>query len=98
MLGTAKKSPGRLRALDRVTEWPRERFALPRDATIHVWEIACAVPGCPPVETVAMFWIAEQRYQFKVFKPVEEVADDDLPPPWFKGALAVAGELDCDCC
>jgi hypothetical protein len=33
-----------------------------------------------------------------VFKPLEEVSGEDLPPPWFKGALAVAGELDCDCC
>ena len=98
MLGPARKNPGRIEAVERVEEWTRERFALPLDATVHVWEIACAVPGCPPVETVAVFWIAEQRYQLKVFKPLEEVANDDLPPAWFKGALAVAGELDCDCC
>jgi len=61
-------------------------------------EIACAVPGCPPLETVVGFSIAEQRHQFRVFKPLEQVGSDDLPPAWFKGALAVAGELDCDCC
>jgi len=65
MLGPARKSPERLLALDRVEEWTRERFALPGDAAVHVWEIACAVPGCPPVETVAVFWIAGQRYQLK---------------------------------
>jgi len=96
MLGPARKSPERLLALDRVEEWTRERFALPGDAAVHVWEIACAVPGCPPVETVAVFWIAGQRYQLKVFKPLEAVVADDLPPAWFKGALAAAG--DCDCC
>jgi len=98
MLGSARKTPGRLRALDRVQEWTRERFALPRDAAIHVWELACAVPGCPPVETVAVFWIGEQRYQLRVFKPLEEVAADDLPPVWFKDALAVTEGFECDCC
>ena len=96
MLGPARKSPERLLAVDRLEEWTRERFALPGEAAVHVWEIACAVPGCPPVETVAVFWIDGQRYQLKVFKPLEAVVSDDLPPAWFKGALAVAG--DCDCC
>ena len=85
-------------AIDRVEEWTRERFGLARGSAVHVWEISCAVPGCPPRETVVGFSVAEQRYRFKVFKPLEEVASDDLPPAWFKGALAVAGELDCDCC
>jgi nitrate reductase delta subunit len=98
MLGLAVKTPERLRSLDRVEEWTRERFALPRDAQVHVWEIACAVPGCPPLETVALFWIAGQRYQFKVFKPLEEVVCDDLPPAWFIGALAVSAGIDRDCC
>ena len=98
MLGPAKKNPERLRILDRVEAWTRERFALPRDAQVHVWEVACAVPGCPPLETVALFRIADQRYQFKVFKPLEAVAWEDLPPAWFKGALAVSDGIDCDCC
>jgi len=98
MLGLVKKSPGRLKAIDRVEEWTRERFGLARGSAVHVWEIACAVPGCPPLETVVGFSIAEQRHQFRVFKPLEQVGSDDLPPAWFKGALAVAGELDCDCC
>jgi nitrate reductase delta subunit len=98
MLGPARKNPERLPILDRVEAWTRERFVLARDAQVHVWEIACAVPGCPPVETVIVFWIAEQRYQFKVFKPVVEIAGDDLPPAWFKGALAVPDGFECDCC
>jgi nitrate reductase delta subunit len=98
MHGLAKKNPARLLAIDQVGEWTRERFGLARGSMVHVWEIACAVPGCPPLETVVGFSIAEQRYQFRVFKPLEEVSGEDLPPPWFKGALAVAGELDCDCC
>jgi hypothetical protein len=90
--------PGRLDAIERVEAWTRERFGLPREAAIHVWELACAVPGCPPVETAVLFWIADQRYQFKLFKPLEGVVLDDLPPAWFRGALAVAEGFDCDCC
>jgi len=98
MLGAARKTPERLHALDKVEQWTRERFALARGAQVHVWELACGVPGCPPLETVAVFWIGDQRYQFRVFKPLEEVVRDDLPPAWFKGALAVRDGIDCDCC
>ena len=98
MLGPARKTPGRLEAIGRVEAWTRERFGLARGSQVHVWEIACAVPGCPPVETMVLFEMSLQRYQFKVFKPLEEVACDDLPPAWFRGALALAEGVDCDCC
>jgi nitrate reductase delta subunit len=98
MLGPARKTPGRIEAIERIEAWTRERFSLPRGAAVHVWEIACAVPGCPPVETTVLFGIAEQRHQFKVFKPLDEVEDSDLPPAWFENALAVAEGVDCDCC
>jgi len=98
MLGPARKSPGRIEAIERIEGWTRERFALGRKATVHVWEIACAVPGCPPVETVILFEMSPNRYQFKVFKPLENVSDQDLPPRWFLGALVVAEGVDCDCC
>jgi hypothetical protein len=29
---------------------------------------------------------------------VAEVTDDDLPPYWLKGALAVSDDFQCDCC
>ena len=98
MLGQARRSAGRLEAIERVEAWTRERFALGRDAAVHVWEIACAVPGCPPVETMVLFEMSPQRYTFKVFKPLDKVTPDDLPPRWFLGALAVAEGVDCDCC
>ena len=98
MLQPAKPSPERLAALERVEAWTRERFGLPRHAQVHVWEIACVVPGCPPVETAVLFWIEEQRYQFKVFKRLRDVGEGDLPPVWFRNALAVADGIDCDCC
>ena len=98
MLGPARKTPERLEAIERIEAWTRERFGLSRGAAVHVWEIACAVPGCPPVETMVLFEMSLQRYQFKVFKPLEEVTCEDLPPSWFKDALAVGDGFDCDCC
>jgi nitrate reductase delta subunit len=97
MLASAKKSPEHIAALDRVREWVRARFAL-GETTILVAEVACAVPGCPPVETVIAFWSQERRHHFKVFKPVAEVREDDLPPSWLKPALAVPDDFWCACC
>jgi hypothetical protein len=98
MLSPARKTPGRIEAIDRVEAWTRERFGLAPDSQVHVWEIACTVIGCPPVETAVMFWIGDERYQFKVFKLLLDVSRDDLPPAWFKGALALAEGVDSDCC
>ena len=97
MLAFNKKSPEHIAALGRVREWVRERFAL-GDAAILVAEVACAVPGCPPIETVIAFWSEDRRHHFKVFKPVAEVTDADLPPYWMKRALAVSDDFQCECC
>jgi len=98
MFASIRKSPERLQVIDRVTEWTRERFKLPKGSVIFVSEIACPLPGCPPLETVVAFWIADQRYQFKLFKPVQEVVVDDLPYVWLKDALAVQEGIGWECC
>ena len=98
MLGFIKKSPEHHATLDRLREWTRARFALPDEATIVVSEGACALPGCPPLETVIVFWEGERRHHFTIFKPVAEVVDDDLPFAWLKDALAVPEDFVCDCC
>jgi hypothetical protein len=95
----SKKSTTHREALRRVKRWTRERFALPDDAVISVSEIACSLPGCPPLETVVVFWTtAETRHHFKIFKPAEEVVEDDLPPAWMKNALIAVDGVGCDCC
>jgi nitrate reductase delta subunit len=98
MFASVRKGPERLQVIDRVAGWTRERFKLPQEAVISVSEIACPLPGCPPLETVVMFWIAEQCYQFKLFKPVAEVVDDDLPYAWLKDALVLPEGFEYDCC
>ncbi len=96
--GFIRKSPEHSAALERVREWTRERFALCEDNAIFVAEVACGLPGCPPLETVVAFWADEKRHHFKVFKPVAEVALDDLPVAWLKSALVVPEGVDCECC
>ncbi len=83
----------------RVREWTRERFGLGEAATILVAEIACGLPGCPPIETLVAFWTQDgRRHQFKIFKPVRDVASDDLPFAWLKDSLFIPEGFGCDCC
>jgi hypothetical protein len=98
MLGFTKKRSDDAAAIDHVRDWARGRFALAPDETVMVSEITCAVPGCPPIETHVVFWTALGRHHFKVFKPVADVTDDDLPPAFMKNALIALEGADCDCC
>ncbi len=98
MLGFIKKTPQHHAALAQVREWTRERFRLGEDETVLVTEVSCQVPGCPPLETVVAFWTGQGRHHFKVFKPVAEVVQDDLPPGWMKNALVALDGIDCACC
>ena len=85
-------------ALDRVRVWTRTRFALAEDETVLVSQIACGVPGCPPIETHIVFWTTAGRHHFKVFKSLAEVKEDDLPPSFMKNALTWAEGIECSCC
>lgn len=98
MLGAGKKSPEHLQALERVKAWTRARFSLSEDTVILVSEIACSLPGCPPLETVIAFWTGPNRHHYKIFKRTADVVEDDLPPYWMKDALIVPEGQGCDCC
>jgi hypothetical protein len=91
-------SHSRLEAATRVKRWTRARFSLASDTVLLVSELESATPGFPPLRTVVAFWIAERHYHFSVFKPLERVLEEDLPPAWFKDALAVTAGVDCGCC
>jgi len=76
--GMTKKGADRSAEQERVLGWTRERFKLDEDETIMVSELPCSDPGCPPVETHVVFWTPAGRQHFKVYKPLAEVAADDL--------------------
>lgn len=89
----------RVSAQARVEALARARFGLGPAAVVMAAEIACEVPGCPPIETVVAFWDEEgMRYRFKVFKPIADVAEDDIPYAWLKPALLDEEELGLACC
>ena len=89
-------SPSRAEAASRVKAWTRARFG---EVTVLVSEVESATPGFPQLHTVVAFWSAEQKhYHFRVFKPLEQVGEEDIPPAWYRDALAVTPGIDCSCC
>ena len=97
MLGFANKLENSA-AIERARQWTRARFALAQDQTVMVSEIACGVPGCPPLETHVVFWTTAGRHHFKIFKPLGQVSEVDLPPAFMKNALVALEGFECDCC
>ncbi|WP_158914795.1 hypothetical protein [Caulobacter sp. S45] len=98
MFGRPRPTSASLAATDRLKIWTRARFGLDADAVVFVAEISCGLPGCPPLETVVAFWSApDVRHQFKFFKPLQNVTQDELPPTWMKAAMIV-DEEDISCC
>jgi hypothetical protein len=94
----SRKTSADSAVLDRVRAWTQARFKLTEDETVMVSEIACAVPGCPPIETHVVFWTALGRHHYKVFKPLADVAEADLPPAFMKNALTWVEGAECSCC
>ncbi len=91
-----RKNVGHRQAVDRVRDWTRTRFGLGEEDPVVVAEIACGLPGCPPLETVVAFWTAgDRRHQFKIFKAVEQVVEDDLPFAWLRESLVSSADGGC---
>lgn len=82
----------------RVAALVRQGLALAASDVVTVVELRCRVPGCPPVETVVLILRGAARYRLRVFRPLPDVAADDLPPAWYLPALAFDGVEDCGCC
>jgi nitrate reductase delta subunit len=98
-LGALRREPAFYAARARLKRWVRERFDLGADGPVEVREVEETLPGFPPRETVVEFPDAGGvRHHFKVFKPLAEVREDDIPPAWMKDALAIPRGYDCDCC
>jgi hypothetical protein len=98
LLGRARPSADTLAATERLKDWTRSRFRLGEEDEVMVAELACGLPGCPPLETVVAFWTGgDIRHQYKVFKSLSQVEEDDLPPSFLKPTL-VTDENDISCC
>jgi len=94
-----KKRPDAAGITRRLKDVVRAHFGLGEDDVILITEVECQVPGCPPLETVVAFWCEDgKRRQMKVFKPLAEVSEEDLPPWWMKSAMIHDDFADCSCC
>ena len=97
--GAAPKGLVHLESVERVKDMTRERFGLDAAEAVMVSESACEVPGGPPTQTVIAFWTQDgTRHRFRVFKPVTDIAEDDIPPAWLKASLAADEAIGCACC
>ena len=97
-MGRALWRLGRGAEAARVAALVRARFALPAEAVVAASELRCGLPGCPPVETIVLAWDGQgQRHRLRVFRPLAEVTEEDLPPRWYFPALADDG-TDEGCC
>jgi len=97
--GAMRKGIAHLEAVERVKDATRTRFALREEDTVLVSEAAGTLPGFPAHETKVVFWTADgTRHHFKVFKPVEEVGEADVPPAWLRQTLTAAEGVECSCC
>jgi hypothetical protein len=97
--GAMRKGVAHLEAVERVKDATRARFGLAEADTILVTESVPSLPGFPAHETKVVFWKGEAtRHHFKVFKPVEDIADSDIPPAWMRESLTGGEAVECSCC
>lgn len=82
----------------RVVALVRHGLRLSESDVVTVAELRCRVPGCPPVETVVLILRGAARYRLRVFRPVTDVAEADLPPAWYLPALALDETDEGGCC
>jgi len=88
-----------LDAVEQVKDWTRSRFRLEENDLVMVSEVASKLPGHPPLQTAVSFWLGDDgRHHFTVFKRVEDVLEDDIPPAFMKDALALSEGVSCSCC
>lgn len=78
-----RHGPGIVSQARSVKQWTREALALDEKAIVSVNEVACALPGCPPKETIILVMIAERgARQVSIHKPLIEVGFNDVEAAW----------------
>lgn len=93
-----RKPSGAGNAARRLCAQTRARFLLGPGDLVVASEMRSRLPGHPPVETLVAFRTEDgTRYRFKIFKPLAEVTEDDLPPRWLRPGLVDYGDADCGC-
>jgi hypothetical protein len=84
-----------LEDITRIEGLVRDRFRIGGSDIILVSQDPGTKPGFPPYETNVIFWKDEQRYRLKIFAPVSQVTDTDLPVDWLLPLLEDNGDSGC---
>lgn len=75
----ARRDPDIVVRARAIKQWTREMLALPDDAVVSVNEFACALPDCPPRETVVIVMRPGQPvFQVSVHKAMRAVTHADI--------------------
>lgn len=78
LLGRSNRpDPGRADRAGEIAELVRATLDLPSGAAVTVQELACAEPGCPPVETKIAVLDRPQR-RWTIHAPVSDVDDETV--------------------
>ncbi|MEV0089482.1 hypothetical protein [Saccharopolyspora sp. NPDC050642] len=70
-----RPDPGRADRAGEIAELVRAALGLPADAAVTVQELACAEPGCPPIETKIAV-LDEPPRRWTIHARVSEVDDE----------------------
>lgn len=74
-----KRQSGFTQKLADLKSWTRDRFGLDEQVTVSVNELACALPGCAPKETVILILNPVGSAQkLSIHKAVLDVGQDDV--------------------
>jgi hypothetical protein len=78
-----RHGPGIVSKARLVKQWTREALVLDDEAIVSVSEVACALPGCPPRETIILVMGAERATrQVSIHRPLTEVNFKDVEAVW----------------
>lgn len=61
-----------------IKQWARQVLAIPDDAVVSVNEISCALPDCPPKETVILVMSNGDTIQVSIHKAMSDVLEHDV--------------------
>jgi hypothetical protein len=81
--------------LYRVEALVRSRYGVGNQELVLVSQDRADKPGFPPQETNVIFFKNDIRYRLKIFMPVSEVTQNEIPLRWLLPSLEDTGELDC---
>lgn len=56
----------------------RGHFGLAADESVFVAEVTCGETDCPEVETVIVVFVAGERREFRIGKPLASIVPQDL--------------------